>query len=81
MRVYKTRVESRSGAQDGDFHRILGSTLNFALSHGILMLGSVIHHIPTAAPHSWLLMYMRGVLLFYSANSWLGVYGDIKRGA
>lgn len=39
------------------------SIINFLLSHGILMLGSVIHHVPTKTPFSWLLMYMRFVLL------------------
>ena len=71
---------SLSIQQRGDVHRIFASALNFALSHGILFLGSVIHHVPTAAPHSWLLLYMCGVLLFYSANSCLGVYGDIMHG-
>ena len=60
-------------SQPGDLHRIAESLLNFALSHGILFLGSVVHHVPTAAPHSWLLRYMRAVLLFYTINSWVNV--------
>ena len=33
----------------------VGALVGFALSHGILMLGSVIHHVPTASPHGELL--------------------------
>ena len=63
----------------GDTQRILASVLNFALSHGVVALGSVIHHVPTAAPHSWLLRYMRAVLLLYTANSWLAVHTLLQR--
>ena len=63
----------------GDAQRILASVLNFALSHGVVALGSVIHHVPTAAPHSWLLRYMRAVLLLYTANSWLAVHTLLQR--
>jgi len=55
-----------------DFARVMQSFLNFALSHGILLLGSVIHHVPTARPHNWLLIYMRGVLLMYTVVAWHG---------
>ena len=58
----------------GDAQRILASVLNFALSHGVVALGSVIHHVPTAAPHSWLLRYMRVILLVYTINSWANVF-------
>ena len=66
-------VQPRQMAQLGDAHRVAASALNFALSHGILGLGSVLHHVPTAAPHSWLLRYMRAVLLLYTLNSWFDV--------
>ena len=56
------------------YHQVAEAFLNFALSHGILLLGSVVHHVPTARPHSWLLLYMRGVLLLYTANSGFNVY-------
>lgn len=58
-------------------NRVLSSILNFSLSHGILLLGSVVHHVPRAAPHSWLLIYMRLVLLFYTINSWWSVINEI----
>ena len=58
-------------------NRVLSSILNFGLSHGILLLGSVVHHVPKAAPHSWLLIYMRMVLLFYTINSWWSVVNEI----
>jgi len=51
------------------FVSITSAFLNMALCHGILLLGSVIHHVPTAAPANWLLIYMRIVLLFYCANN------------
>jgi len=60
--------------QESDIHRVIEGFLNFALSHGILMLGSVVHHVPTAAPHSWLLKYMRCVMLLYTANSCYNIY-------
>ena len=63
-----------------DVHRVVASVLNFFLSHGILMLGSVLHHIPTAAPHNYLLMYMRAILLVYTINAWYGVYSEITTG-
>ena len=59
--------------QVGWTHKIIESVLNFGLSHGIVALGSVVHHVPTKAPHSWLLRFMRVVLLVYTANSWLNV--------
>ena len=55
-------------------HRIVNSLLNFALSHGVIMLCSVLHHVPTAAPHSWLLRYLRGVMLVYTLNACLHVW-------
>jgi hypothetical protein len=45
---------------------VLQTLTDFLLSHGILLLGSVIHHIPTKRPFSWLLMYMRFCLLLYT---------------
>ena len=48
-----------------------------ALSHGVLLLASVVHHVPTVAPHKQLLIYMRIVLFFYTANSWFEVYGHV----
>ena len=59
-------------------HRVVESWLNLMLSHGVLMLASIVHHIPTVAPHSWLLIYMRGVLLVYCFNSILGVAMTVK---
>ena len=54
----------------GSVHEVAESLLNFALSHGIVALGSVVHHVPTAAPHSWLIWYMRLLLMLYTLNSW-----------
>ena len=51
----------------------LGALCNFCLSHGVLLLGSVIHHVPTTAPHNFLLMYMRLVLFFQTIQAWLEV--------
>lgn len=59
--------------KEGITHSVLTAALNFALSHGVLALGSVLHHVPTAAPHSWLVRFMRLVLLCYTGNSWLNV--------
>jgi len=58
-----------SYSTDPSFVKITSAVLNMALCHGILLLGSVIHHVPTAAPANWLLIYMRIVLLFYCANN------------
>jgi len=66
--------------QNGGGNRILGGILNFLLSHGILLLGSIIHHIPTARPHNWLLIYLRIVLLVYTVNSWWGVIDHMHEG-
>ncbi len=30
--------------------------MNFALAHGVLMLGSILHHVPTAQPQGCLLI-------------------------
>eukprot|EP00746_Dinoflagellata_sp_MGD_P089880 gnl/MRDRNA2_/MRDRNA2_35460_c0_seq1.p1 gnl/MRDRNA2_/MRDRNA2_35460_c0~~gnl/MRDRNA2_/MRDRNA2_35460_c0_seq1.p1 ORF type:complete len:403 (+),score=72.20 gnl/MRDRNA2_/MRDRNA2_35460_c0_seq1:70-1278(+) len=60
-------------SKESAFHRTLEALLNFGLSHGVMLLGSVVHHIPTAAPHKWLLIYMRIVLFFYTINSCLNV--------
>ena len=54
-------------------HRVAEAVLNFCLSHGIVALGSIMHHVPTAAPQSWLIRFMRVVLLFYTLNSWASV--------
>ena len=46
-----------------------------------MLLGSVVHHTPTAAPHNWLLRYMRVVLFVYTINSWSNVFvllGEVK---
>jgi hypothetical protein len=59
-------------------YELFEAVLNFALSHGVMLLGSVVHHVPTARPHSWLLVYMRGVLLFYTLNTWLNVVRHIQ---
>lgn len=56
---------------------VFEAILNFALSHGVMLLGSVVHHIPTARPHSWLLIYMRVVLGLYFVNNWLSVQRHI----
>jgi len=58
-------------------YEVIEAVLNFALSHGVMLLGSVVHHIPSARPHSWLLIYMRIVLSLYFVNSWLSVRRQI----
>lgn len=58
---------------EGVTHRIASSTLNFCLSHAIIALGSVVHHVPTVAPHNWLLRGMRVIFLCYTINSWFTV--------
>lgn len=50
---------------------MLQSSLMFCLSHGIMLLGSVIHHTPTARPFNWLLNFMRVLLLFICVNAWV----------
>ena len=60
------------------FHELTVSALNFALSHGILLLGSVVHHVPTAQPHKGLLLYMRAVLFVYTVNNWVGVAEAVR---
>lgn len=47
---------------------------NFALSHGVLILASVVHHIPTAQPHRCLLIFMRVVLTGLMVISWMEVH-------
>jgi hypothetical protein len=59
-------------------HELFEAVLNFSLSHGVMLLGSVVHHIPTARPHSWLLIYMRFVLTLYTVNSWINVLRRIS---
>lgn len=65
-------VERRSAFVVGE------SLINFLLSHGVLMLASVVHHVPTAAPHNWLLLYMRVILLISCVNMTYGVFGQLK---
>lgn len=60
-------------------NRMFTALLNFFLSHGILLLGSVVHHVPTARPHNWLLIYMRILLFFYTLNSWYSVALHIQK--
>ena len=31
-------------------------------------------------PHNWLLIYMRAILVVYTANAWYGVYQEIAYG-
>ena len=50
-----------------------GACINFMMSHGVLLLASVVHHVPTASPHKQLLIFMRFVLVLYTANSWFEV--------
>lgn len=66
------------GFQTDDFDNALNGILQFMLCHGILLLGSVIHHIPTARPHNWLLIYMRFVMLIYTADLWLKVFREAQ---
>jgi len=61
-----------------NLNALLNALVNFALSHGILLLGSVIHHTPKARPFNWLLIYMRVCLLFFTLNSWIAVVADLK---
>eukprot|EP00933_Yihiella_yeosuensis_P019862 TRINITY_DN1601_c0_g5_i1.p1 TRINITY_DN1601_c0_g5~~TRINITY_DN1601_c0_g5_i1.p1 ORF type:complete len:407 (-),score=57.77 TRINITY_DN1601_c0_g5_i1:274-1494(-) len=58
--------------------QLLEASLNFALSHGVMLLGSIVHHVPTARPHNWLLIYMRVVLALYSLNSWINVFQHLR---
>ena len=57
---------------------VASSCINFLLSHGVLMLASVIHHVPTAAPHNWLLIYMRLILLASCVNMCYGVFWQLS---
>lgn len=58
-------------------YELYESILNFLLSHGVMLLGSVVHHVPTARPHNWLLVYMRIVLAMYTLNTWISVFRHI----
>lgn len=53
---------------DSDSDLAVTSGLHFMLSHGILLLASVIHHTPTARPFNWLLHYMRLFMCLYFVN-------------
>ena len=50
-----------------------GSFIGLFLNHGVLALGSILHHVPTANPHRWLLWCMRIIILTSTINSWLEV--------
>lgn len=58
--------------------RSLQACCGFLLSHGILLLGSVIHHVPTKRPFNWLLMFMRFVLLLYTIHAAWAVWLEIR---
>ena len=60
------------------YQQVVAAALNFALSHGVLLLGSVVHHVPTVRPHNFLLVYMRVVLFIYTINNWAEVMITIR---
>ena len=60
-----------------DVHRISTSIINFALSHGVILLASVIHHVPTKRPHSCLLKFLRILLLASCMNEIYGAYLEV----
>jgi hypothetical protein len=64
--------------QVGLAYELFESVLNFLLSHGVMLLGSVVHHVPSARPHNWLLVYMRGVLILYTLNTWINVFRHVQ---
>jgi len=59
----------------GNLVAIASAVFNFLLSHGILVLASVVHHVPTAQPHRCLLIYMRLVMTGVTVISWIQVIG------
>lgn len=67
----------RSGSQLDYSHALAEGIFNFFLSHGIMLLGSVIHHTPTVKPFNWLLIYMRILLLCITANGWVNVVKNV----
>lgn len=58
--------------------RSLQALLNFMLCHGVILLGSVIHHAPTKRPYTWLLAYLRLVLLLYTIDSAWSVWQEVR---
>lgn len=60
--------------------RVMDNMLNFSLSHSILLLGSVIHHTPTARPHNYILISARVIVFFMTVLSWARVYDHIANG-
>eukprot|EP00494_Astrolonche_serrata_P014380 UN14512 len=58
---------------NGEYHSILTAAMNFAISHGIIFLCSIVHHIPTARPYNWLIIYMRVCLLLLMLMTWFHV--------
>ena len=63
---------------DAELTAAVSALVGFALSHGILMLGSVIHHVPTVSPHGELLWFMRATLCVYTANAWIQCFQGIR---
>lgn len=57
--------------------RIIGCLVNFFLSHGIIVLASVVHHIPSKKPHNFLLVYMRVVTFFATIHAWLHLINEM----
>jgi len=53
-------------------------SLHFMLSHGVLLLTSVVHHIPTARPFNWLIIYMRLFMCLYTVDQISGVIMSIS---
>ena len=55
----------------------VSAVLNFMLSHGVLLLGSVIHHAPTKRPHNWLFFYLKTMMFIYTVNNVTSVWHTI----
>ncbi|CAE7370186.1 unnamed protein product [Symbiodinium natans] len=65
-------------SEENSYQRVLQALLNFMLSHGVLFLGSVLHHVPTKRPFSWLVIYMRFVLSLYTLHSAWSVWKEVR---
>jgi len=63
-----------------EFERVYAAIVSLCLSHGIITLGSVIHHTPTAQPHKCILIFMRLVLLFFTIEQWYVITIRIIKG-
>jgi hypothetical protein len=59
--------------------RILTGLLDIALSHCVLLLGSVLHHTPEAQPHRCMLQFARLIMLLYAFSNWYHVVTTLQK--